>query len=101
MALHYPAQVEELATLLARPVLYFDHDHQLIFEGEVTAGQVTYRGVSTARGAPSEFRALAALVANGDRLVLDDRALVVERAGIVILRFDRTDPALGFVAPFA
>ncbi len=100
MAREYPAETERLKEILSRPVLYFDHDHQLVLEGEVTDRGATYRGVALGGKSSHGFDALAAVVGSGDRLVLDDRGLVIEGDGRVVLRFERTDPALGFLAPF-
>lgn len=100
MARAHPALAQELRTALARPVLYFDHEHQLVLDGEPADGIVEYRGVSLPRAAPPHLTPLAAAVGRGDRLSLDDRRLLVERGGQAVLRLERTDPALGFVAPF-
>jgi hypothetical protein len=100
MARVYPAFEEELRAALARPVLYFDHEHQLVLDGECAGGRVAYRGVAVPRPSSPQLSALAAAVGRGDGLSFDDRYLRVERDGEVILRLERTDPALGFIAPF-
>lgn len=100
MARVHPELIEALRATLARPVLYFDHDHQLVFDGEHVDGRVVYRGVAVMPAAAPQIGALAAAIGRGDQLVLDDQLLLVERDGQPVLRLERTDPALGFVAPF-
>ncbi len=104
MAKVYPALVEALRDVLARPVLYFDHDHQLILEptaaGEVSGGAVDYRAVAASGSARPAFAGFAETLCAGNRLVLDDTTLRIERDGASVARFARTDPALGFIAPF-
>ncbi len=100
MAREYPGETERLKQLLSLPVLYFDHDHQLVLDGEVTDRGATYRDVTLSRELLPGFGALATVIGSGDRLVLDDRELVVDRDRRVVARFERTDPALGFLAPF-
>jgi hypothetical protein len=100
MARTHPMFAEELRITLARPVLYFDHDHQLLFDGEYADGRVAYRAVEQLESASPQLTDLGAAIGRGDRLSFDDRELVVERNGQSVLRLVRTDPALGFVAPF-
>jgi hypothetical protein len=95
-----PALVVELRAVLARPVLYFDHDHQLAFDGTARGNRVEFRAVHLPPVADPELDALAAAIGRGDRLTFDDRRLVVERGTEVVLDLERTDPGLGFVAPF-
>lgn len=96
----HPAFADELHAALAQPVLYFDHDHQLMLNGMYEAGCVGFRAVSILESASPELAKLATVIGRGDRLSFDDRELVVERAGKIVLRLVRTDPALGFIAPF-
>jgi len=100
MARVYPLFVDELRALLARPVLYFDHDHQLVLDGAYADGRVAYRAVALASPASPELAAFAAAIGAGDRLSLDDHRLLVERDGQPIMQLERTDPALGVIAPF-
>jgi hypothetical protein len=100
MAIVYPALVSELQAALAQPVLYFDHDHQLVFDGDAVGGGITYRGVQQWEAASPQLAVLGAAIARGDQLTLTDRELVVERDAQTFLRLTRTDPALGFLAPF-
>jgi len=96
----HPAAAATLREALARPVLYFDHEHQLVLDGEVVEGWVRYRAVALPPSASPQLAPLAAAIGAGDRLTLDDRQLLVERGGHTQLRLERTDPALGLIAPF-
>jgi hypothetical protein len=100
MARAHPDAVAALRNELARPVLYFDHEHQLVLDGALVEDKVAYRSVALPSSASAQFVPLAAAIGRGDRVSLDDRRLVVERHGLVVLRLDRTDPGLGFIAPF-
>jgi hypothetical protein len=95
-----PAAAETLRASLARPVLYFDHDHQLVFDGRYVDGGISYRAVTITPTAPPQVAVLAGAIGGGDRLRFDDRRLLVEQGGRLVLRLERTDPGLGFVAPF-
>jgi hypothetical protein len=95
------ALVAALRSVLARPVLYFDHEHQLVFEGECpSATTITYRSAAVPPFASPGLHALAVAVARGDRLTLTDEILEVTGSGGPVLRLERTDPALGIIAPF-
>lgn len=96
----HPRAYDELRSILRQPVLYFDHDHQLVFDGRVAGEEIEYRGVALGVPASPRFAALAAAIAAGDSLVFSDAALTVERSRHRLLRLTRTDPGLGFVAPF-
>lgn len=87
------------AALLAQPVLYFTHERQLLLDGARDGDGVSYRGVSIPPSSVG-LGALGDAIALGDRLVLDGSALVVTAAGREVMRLSRTDPALGFLAPF-
>jgi hypothetical protein len=95
-----PAAAEKLRVSLARPVLYFDHEHLLVFDGRTVDGAISFRTVAVTPDAPPPFRSLAGAIGRGDRLSFDDRRLLVEREGRALLQLERTDPGLGFVAPF-
>jgi hypothetical protein len=117
------ALAERVALFVGGPVLYFDHEHQLRFdgrfEGDAPHGTIAYRGVAIpgfgagvglTRGGPDRdsagaadiraFGSFAAAVARGDELRFDARALVVRRAGRVLFELERTDPGFGRVLPF-
>lgn len=100
MALVHPTLADELRASLAQSVLYFDHDHQLVFDGHYLEGRIRYRAVMQLESASHELTALGAAIGRGDQLSLDDRELTVEQNGRILLRLVRTDPALGFIAPF-
>lgn len=97
----HPDSVDDLRAWLRRPVLYFEHEHQLIFDGRVNGDGVDFDAVTPSTSSHPQWVALCAAVAAGNRLIFDDTALVVERDGRAVLRLDRTDPGLGFVAPFS
>ena len=73
MAKVHPAFVDALRACLSRPVLYFDHDHQLVFDGAYAGGQIAYRAVDLAPCTSPRLAALAAAIGRGSRLSLDDR----------------------------
>jgi hypothetical protein len=100
MARAHPDFADELRGVLSRPVLYFDHDHQVVFDGASAGGRIAYHAIAIAPSPSAPLGALAAAIGRGDRLSLDDRELRVERDGQTVLRLARTDPALGFLAPF-
>lgn len=91
----------EITAYLRGPVLYFDHDHQLRFEGSVTEGGIAYRSVSLPWSSSRELEQLAAAVALGDRLVLGEGALTVLRGEARLFTLERADPGLGMILPFA
>jgi hypothetical protein len=97
----HPGAREAIRTQLARPVLYFDHERQLVLHGEADGATARYAGVSVPPEAPPDFAAFAGAIAAGDELVFDDEALVVRTAGRTLFALRRTDPGLGFLAPFA
>jgi len=99
MDAHAPGTRDRLARALSRPVIYFDHDHQLWFDGRSDGTRITYDGVDHVGGSQAMSR-LAALVAQGDELTLDHDELSVQRAGETVARLPRIDPGLGFLAPF-
>lgn len=86
---------------LRGPVLYFDREHQLRFEGSVSEGGIAYRSVSLPWSGSPPFAQLAAAVALGDRLVLGEGALTVLRGEQRLFTLERTDPGLGILLPFA
>ena len=92
----------EIVRHLGGPVLYFDHDHQLRFDGEVSDGMaVRYHAVSMPWSPSEPFARFAGAVALGDRLVLADTALNVYRGDEKLFTLVRTDPGLGVLMPFA
>lgn len=96
----HPGTRRAIGERLARPSLYFDHERQMVLHGVASGDTARFSGVSVPEGTPSDFAALAGAIGAGDELTLDDEALVVRAAGRVILRLHRTDPGLGFLAPF-
>lgn len=100
MEREHPEETAALRSMLARPVLYFDHDHQLVLDGRANDGIVEYGAVALCGPPSRELARFAALVGSGDRLLLEDGRLRIERDRSEVASFDRTDPALGFVAPF-
>jgi hypothetical protein len=107
--------VAALRTMLARPVLYFDHEHQIVLDGRTAHAPgatgatgamheatvlVRYDGVSVTHDASPDFAAFAGAVGDGDELQLLDDALIVRARGRELFRLARTDPALGMIAPF-
>ncbi len=97
----YPRAVGALRRALGQPLLYFDHERQVVFDGVANGATVSFGSLSVPGWAPPAFRRFAAVLARGDRLNFGDREVTVERAGEAVARFTRTDPGLGFVAPFA
>jgi len=97
----YPGAVGALRRALGQPLLYFDHERQVVFDGVANGDTISYGSLSVPGWAPAPFRRFAAVLAGGDRLYFGDDELTVERAGAVVASFPRTDPGLGFVAPFA
>lgn len=86
---------------LGGPVLYFDHDHQLRFDGSVSlSGAITYRTLSIPWSASDAFSTLAGAIARGDRLVFDEIELSVYLGETRLFALERTDPGLGVILPF-
>jgi hypothetical protein len=91
-----------LHSVLARPVLYFDHEHQVILDGTTDladdadgAGVLQVRGASVPPWTSVAMADFAGVLGAAGSLALTDAEL---RAGTLTLR--RTNPALGFLAPF-
>jgi hypothetical protein len=95
-----PALHGEVLHYLGGPVLYFDHDHQMRFDGAVSEGGIAYRSVSLPWPGPDAFAMLAGAIARGDRLVLGDRDLSVYADDQRLFSLVRTDPGLGIILPF-
>lgn len=96
----HPGTRDRLRAALARPVLYFDHDCQVLFDGEVSSDGVTFRDVNVTPGAPTHFSRFAGALRDIGRVEFADAALRVflrDRSSSTIAR---TDPGLGFLAPF-
>jgi hypothetical protein len=85
---------------LGGPVLYFDHDHQLRFDGAVMDGGITYRSLSIPWSASDAFSTLAGAIARGNRVVFDESVLCVYAGDTKLFTLDRTDPGLGVLLPF-
>jgi hypothetical protein len=96
----HPGSRRALGEKLARPTLYFDHERQLVLHGEAEGETARYTGVSVPEGSSPAFSSFAGAIATGDELTFTDDLLSVRASGREILRLRRTDPALGFLAPF-
>lgn len=94
------ALASEVAAYLGGPVLYFDHDHQLRFDGAVSEGGVAYRSLAIPWSASDAFSTLAGAIARGDRMVFSDSELIVYGGDARLFALDRTDPGLGILLPF-
>ncbi|HEY8432333.1 MAG TPA: hypothetical protein VIL20_28365, partial [Sandaracinaceae bacterium] len=90
---------DAIVRYLRCPVLYFDHEHQLRFEGSVSDGGIAYGAVSIPWSGSRQFDRLAAAVALGDRLLIGEGALTVLRGNERLFTLERTDPGLGIVLP--
>ncbi len=86
---------------LRGPILYFDHERQLRFDGTVSEGGIAYRAVATPWSGGAQLDQLAAAIATGDRLQFGEAALIVLRGEERLFTLERTDPGLGIVLPFA
>src|SRR5262249_867801 len=73
LAQAHAAFARDLRAALARPVLYFDDDSQIAFDGEWDGQGIVYREVVLPRAAAEPLVALATAIGAGDRLSLDDR----------------------------
>ncbi len=95
----HPGVAQGLQRSLARPVLYFDHDRQCSLDA-VPAGEGRWdvSSVFVPPGTSSDFALFAGQFAHA-RLGIDDDALTLERDG-QLTRLARTEPGLGFIAPF-
>ena len=93
----YPEQEHTLRIQLAQPVLYFDHDHMLVFDGHCSGHDIDYQNVAI--NSP-RLAALGAAIASGNSLTFDDEHLLVRKNGVRVFELIRTDPGLGFIAPF-
>lgn len=94
-----PGLTARLRSVLARPVLYFDHEHQVIVEGTKDPADdavvLQVRGASVPPWTSVAMADFAGVLGAAGSLALNDAEL---RAGALTLR--RTNPALGFLAPF-
>lgn len=90
-----------LVGYLGGPVLYFDHAHQLRFDGAVSEGGIVYDQASIPWRGSEPFSHLAGAIAAGDRLVLSEGALTVLAEDEPLFTLERTDPGLGLILPFA
>jgi hypothetical protein len=96
----HPGTRDALRGALARTTLYFDHERQVLLGGEARGDTVHYSSVCVPEGTAPAFAAFAGALAAGDELTLGDEALVVRSAGRELFTLRRTDPGLGFLAPF-
>jgi hypothetical protein len=96
----HPECAEKVEAVLRRPALYFAQDEVILFDGEATADTIAYERVFVPPGASRRIRRLAAALGEGDRVTLSAEGLKASRGGNVRFELERSDPALGFVAPF-
>jgi len=101
MADEYPTLHDEIVDYLCGPVLYFDHDHQLHFRGQVSGPCITYTAVSIPWSSSEPFAKLGGVLAQGDRLMLTDDRLCAYAGGRELFALRRIDPHLGVLMPFA
>ena len=96
----HPGLTARVRQVLARPVLYFDHEHQVILEPTADLGEasepVMVGGAAVPPWTQPAMAEFAAAIGAAPSLELTDAEL---RIGPQTLA--RTDPALGFLAPFA
>lgn len=90
----------EMRRCLARPVLYFDHEHQIVLHGASSEGGVDYEAVSLPNGGSASLHRLESALAAANRVLLEDARLVALRDGTPVFEWRRTDPGLGWIAPF-
>ncbi|MEM7155592.1 MAG: hypothetical protein AAF799_22270 [Myxococcota bacterium] len=94
-----PGLTARLRHVLARPVLYFDHEHQVVIEPTAeydgSPGPVPIAGATVPTWVSAAMARFARAIGASGRLELTDAEL---RLGTQTLH--RTDPALGLVAPF-
>lgn len=94
-----PGLTARLRSALARPVLYFDHEHQVIVDGTrglgADAGVVQVRGAWVPPWTGADMAEFAGVLGAAGSLALTDAEL---RAGALTLH--RAHSALGFLAPF-
>ncbi len=100
LAIEDPELLRAIDGYLGGPVLYFDHDHQLHFDGAVSEGGIAYRAVSFPWSVSEAFVQLAAAVATGNRIVLGEGGLSVYANDSLLFTLERTDPGLGMIMPF-
>ncbi len=100
-----PGAREALRATLARPVLYFDHDHQVWLDplpgggGRGSPRCVGYAGLWSTVGAATD--GLAVLLGRGDTLCLEDEALLIRHGKATVATLDRDDPDLAALFCFA
>lgn len=83
----YPDLIAPLKGAMARPTLYFDHPRRVLLKGNQ---------VLLPDDAPPELEPLASTIASAKSVVLTDVSLNLGATSL-----SRTDPGLGFLAPFA
>ena len=96
----HPGVFAAFSAVLGRPVLYFDDHDAVTLAGHLHGEEVRYEAASVSPGASAEVAALAAVICQGDTLRWTHEELRVQAQGRELLRLARTDPGLGFLAPF-
>jgi hypothetical protein len=94
----YPGTTERVQRQLARPVLYFDHEHQISLDAKPTDDGWDVARAFVPPGTEASFAAFAGALAGARVRWLDDRMEIERASDVKVLR--RTDPPLGFLAPF-
>lgn len=100
LARSQPELLVRLKSFLCGPVLYFDHERSIRFDGEPAEGGARFASVSVPGGAEPELARLAGAIALGDHLVLGEDTLSVRRESRTLFTLARTDPGLGLLLPF-
>lgn len=110
LAQAHAALAARLQVALSAPALYFEHGRCLVFEGARACTRTGLRYEGVLRSPPEDasadedagFTSLPSDVARGRSLTWTDEALrVFGEDGALIREWARTDPGLGFLAPFA
>lgn len=100
MARVHPDILPSVRESLTAPVLYFDHRQRLLFRGSGNRSTLHFSVVSAPSDAPADIASLGGLLASGDTLLWDHDALRLSRGSDPAFTLERTDPGLGFIAPF-
>lgn len=95
-----PAASELLERVVARPVLYMDHDHQIVLEGTADTTRARYDAVALPADPEDGLAELAGAFGSGDTLRWEERRVVIEKKGVEQLRLARDAPATGLLFPF-
>ena len=94
----HPGTSERVQRQLARPVLYFDHEHQISLEATPVEDGWNVARAFVPPVNEAHFAAFAGALAGAKVRWLDDRLEIEREGAATALR--RIDPPLGFLAPF-